>query len=225
MKNARMTICLVVAVLVLASSQGVCVVEYKDGGTHDISSTIYDDLRVDYMTPLMYTTVNLLDGAYTDHEIGTFGNSHLTVSGGSVHLLAAFNDSTLTMTSGIVHDNILAFGRSHLVISGGFLGRYNLFVSDDSHVEWSGGTLGGPIRLPNCNSRLTIYGSNFVIDGVSIDGSVLELRDYISSHPMHEHAHIITGILANGDIINNIIIPEPCTLVLLGVGGMLIRKR
>lgn len=44
MRNARMIICLMATVLVMTTGQGFGWTQYKDGGTHNINSTINDDV-------------------------------------------------------------------------------------------------------------------------------------------------------------------------------------
>ena len=51
MKDSRMTIWVMVVVLVIAVGQGFGLTQYNDGGTHDISTTINDDVWVDWNDP------------------------------------------------------------------------------------------------------------------------------------------------------------------------------
>jgi hypothetical protein len=290
MKNAKMTICLVAAVLVLVASQGFGI-EFKDGGTHNIDYTIkYQNALVDYSAPGMRTTVNLVDGgiiadgwfletfgdsranisggsvesrlnAYDNSrvtmsgghvgDLGSFDNSQVIMSGGSVNSLYAYDHSLVEISGGSVRfSDLYAYGGSRVTISGGSLDIcLNSFdssrvimlggsVIDDlnirgaSQITLSGGTIGRNFNL-EANANLTIYGSDFAIDGSPV--GFVEIASILGGQRTLEPYRRLTGTLANGDIINNefrigeyasiTLIPEPASLLLLGLGGLLIRKR
>jgi hypothetical protein len=77
------------------------------------------------------------------------------------------------------------------------------------------------------NSYVTIEGSNFAIDGIPVDSGEITSTG--------GEFRRLTGTLANGDIINNqfrvndssklFLVPEPATLLLLGLGAVMLRKR
>ena len=75
-----------------------------------------------------------------------------------------------------------------------------------------------------------------------VDDGLLEAFDYSQELNYYQYIGNLTGILSDGtnfnitinfshstdssgDPANLILIPEPCTLLLLGMGGLLIRKR
>jgi hypothetical protein len=323
MKNARMTICLVAAVLVTATGQGFGWTQYKDGGTHNISSTINDDVWVDYLAPGMQTTVNLLNGGYipSPYKLQGYNDSRINMSGGSVGDLYAYNSSQVTMNSGSVsilwaHDNsqvtmnsgsvsnlwtqdssqvtmnngsvsnlqtmdssqvtmnsgsvnnfwaysgqvtmsggsvsgnLWAYSSSQVTMNSGSVN--NFWAYDSSRITMSGGSVSGVLGVHHSSlvnwsggsveqylevgemAALTIYGSNFAIDGIPfVSGEITSiLGGSYSSEPFRR----LTGTLANGDIINNqfqigdyasiTLIPEPASLLLLVLGGILaIRKK
>ncbi len=125
MKNAKMAIYLMAAVLVMATGNIVSATEFKDGGTHNVDYIINNgDLRVDYFAPGMQTTVNLLEGgsvvqgyglhAYEDGRINVTGGnagalcadgrSYVTMSGGTAYVLDAYDNSHVIMNGGLVSD-------------------------------------------------------------------------------------------------------------------------
>ena len=82
--KAKVIGAVVVTVLSLATSQGFGWTQYKDGGTHNISSTINDDVWVDYQAPGMQTTVNVLEGAsiHNPYILQGFHESRIDIYGG-----------------------------------------------------------------------------------------------------------------------------------------------
>jgi hypothetical protein len=289
MKNARMTICLVAAVLTIATGQGFGLTQFKDGGTHNINSTTNDDVWVDYLAPGKQTTVNLLNGGYIPQpyklqgyndsrinisggSVGYFmyanersqitmssgsmgylygyGNSQVTKSGGSVTYFNAYdssrvtmsggstlilstrNSSQVTMSGGSRVSDLYALNSSQITMSGGSV--YNYFdAEDNSKISWSGGTITGVGLDLRTAATLTIYGSNFALDGTPVGPG--EITSMLGGDFSNEPYRTLTGTLANGDIINNqfrigndasiVIVPEPATLFLLTLGGLAFRRK
>jgi hypothetical protein len=233
MKNARMIICLMATVLVMVASQGFGWTQFKDGGTHNISSTINDDVWVDYLAPGMQTTVNMLDGGVpAPYGIQGYNDGRINVSGGDISQLGAFASCHINISDGSVgylwsHDN------GQLTISGGSFGRIELY--ENSQAIMSGGTMNpDSLSLLLSNAKWTIVGSNFAIDGTPVGYG--EVSSILGSGWMAEPYRRITGTLANGDMLNAqfkigyytasiVLIPEPATLSLLAIGGLLLRRR
>jgi hypothetical protein len=99
----------------------------------------------------------------------------------------------------------------------------------------------------------TLSGSNFKIGGQPlsmgaldipqlVDDGLLDVFDYSQNFNNYQYKGNLTGVLldgssfdiqisfthftdSRGDTANLIIIPEPTTLLLLGMGGLLIRRR
>jgi hypothetical protein len=269
MKNVRMTICLMVAVLFMAAGQGFGLTQYKDGATHSINSPVTTDVWVDYQSPGIGTTLNVLSGAsqsspywLTEYEnakvnvsggsinrIECYGNSSLSVSGtGSVSTINTYNNSSLNVR-GTGQAGIYARGGSHVNVSGGSLS--NLYTYDNSVVEisggsissspyfmgasyttWSAGTITGFLHVES-EAILTIRGTGFAVDGAPVGFG--ELSSILGTGGF-EPARRLTGVLQNGQVINNdfylyhtsskiVLTPEPATFLLLGLGGFLLSKR
>jgi hypothetical protein len=100
--------------------------------------------------------------------------------------------------------------------------------SEDGHFNWYGGVIDGEIRSgwynsPSCFSYHKIYGYDFEIDGEPVSNCVLTYQGF------QRH---LTGFLQDGTVIDNdlviyggskielVVVPEPATILLLGVGAV-----
>jgi hypothetical protein len=83
------------------------------------------------------------------------------------------------------------------------------------------------------NAKLTIHGSDFAIDGTPFGFG--EITSILGSDCGDEPSRRLTGTLANGDIINSqfqignsasiVLVPEPATLLLLGLGAVIMKRK
>jgi len=138
MKNVRMTICFIAAVLFIVADEGLSLTEFKDGGTHNISNTINDDVWVDYQTPGMNTTFNLLAGGDIPYHyvLSGYADSRLNISGGSSMGLTANDRSQIKITDGYAN-YLYAYDSSQMIMSGGYVDVLN--VNDNSKGTISSG--------------------------------------------------------------------------------------
>lgn len=219
---------------------------FDDGQIHNID---YDVFKIDghqdvwvRNSPLgQKTTVNLLSGGFIENSLQALENSEVNISGGEIGWgLGAQNNSKVSVYGGWM-DNFAALDNSQVYISGGRILSLNIYNS--SQVEVSGGTIdsdlhsegnsranilggyiGGDIKLSE-EGIVTIYGNDFVLNGVAVGAGTFGAGG----------GGRLTGLLANGDPINNIInfhsdnsrlilVPEPATLLLLGFGAVILRK-
>ena len=103
MKNAKMTIWVMVIVFFVCSSHSFGTIHLNDGGTYNIYLAFGEDLWVDYEAPGMQTTVNWLDGAVMS----------------APYNLKAYEDGIINMSGGSVGGSLYTNGRSQIDISGG----------------------------------------------------------------------------------------------------------
>ena len=234
MRNARMTILVMVAVMVICcvgAARGNTVID--DGKINNIYYTISDyiDVRHDFWGNT--TTVNLLSGGSIT-GLYAYDNSHINVSDGAIgSILYAYDNSYVDISGGSITSDLQAYDNSQVSISGGSI-MDGLNATDDSKVYISGGSIRYDIRIGVYSydkSSLTIYGSDFAINGVSVStGST-----FYAFEDGSQRNGTLTGTLVNGDPINNdfsivgnsqlVLIPEPTTLLLFGLGGLMLRKR
>lgn len=177
-------------------------------------------------------------GGVVDLRLRAYDNSTITMTDGIVgYQLAAYNDSTVTVSGGRVYEGIRAYNNSTVAISGGDVYGFEAF--HDSIITMSGGSaIGFAVRT---NGTIYLDGTDFEIDGTPlVNGD--KLSDFVTFDTRRDYYNgIITGILSDGTELNSnffiyntdnyagtadiYIIPEPTTLLLLGLGGLVLRKR
>lgn len=186
----------------------------SDGQTHNIDYAIDDSLWIDYEAPGVHTTVNMLDGSSIEYWLEPYGDSRLNIIGSY---------------SG--RAGLRAFDRSQVEIYAGWMGDY-LQAWDNTRINMSGGTLLNEL-VSDDSAVLTIHGSDFAVDGQPFGYG--ELTSLLGGYSYDEPVRHLTGTLANGESIDNdfyigknasiVLIPEPATLLLLGLGAVMVRKR
>jgi len=276
MRNLKMTICLAVVVLFMATGQGFGLTQFKDGEIHNISYTINDEVQVDYGVQGMGTTFNLLSGGsiaggsdYWPNNLKGYEDSHINISGGTlIYTLYAWDNCQVNFSEGMIigcisaHDNsqvvlsggattngINASGNSHVTVSGGSTSY--LIADYDSRVSISGGSISNAIAdmslWTHRNSKTIISGGTmkgiiclqdiscieFIGTDFAIDGSPFGYGKF--NPPISGYGCVLTGTLANGDYLDNklvfydgssiILTPEPATLLLLGLGSVMLRRK
>jgi len=214
---------------------------FDDGGTHIIDYIVSETVSVDWASPGKETQLYVVDGAeiidnYTGYGIAVYedgivdisggfissivlssGRSKVSFSNGTIMNLNASGYSEVYVSGGIIAGVLGAYGNGTVYLSGGEIGN-ELVAFSNGEIFVTGGKLGMPIRVSN-TSKVVIYGTDFNYAYGEIGVTSGEL----------------TGTLANGDTINNyfyindnasiILVPEPATLLLLGLGGLALRRK
>jgi hypothetical protein len=236
---------LIVAVVFIVNGQ--CFggyVAFDNGHTYNIDYLIVNNVRID-----LSTTVNWFGNARNESPFKVFVrlDSILNVSGGKIENLEAGNNSQVTMTNGYISTidgrgdynwitvsggsvgHLVNNSASHMIISGGQIStavNSIIYAHDNSLMEISGGAINGEFQLDQ-NAQVTFEGDNFAIDGVPVAYGQYYASDYASG--------LITGTLSKGDALSNqfsiydnasiIFVPEPATLLLLGLGGLILTRK
>ncbi len=183
----------------VAAGSADAVIVFNDGGTHEISMIVYEDIRVYDGPSGEPTLVRLVAGAETD-DVAVFQNSRFEMIAGEIE------DGTLIL-----------FDHGQAELSGGRVSDNSMRIFDFSRLIITGGDIGPGVRSYG-NSEVFIYGSNFQIDGVPVGYGPVPV-------PMGN----LTGDLLNGqiqcsfDIFDDssvTLVPEPVSVVVLGLGGV-----
>lgn len=177
-------------------------------------------------------TIFTLSGGLIGEYLNAQGNSYVTISDGAIgNWLSIMDNSRVDVTGGLIGSGIDTQNNSWLTISGGMVGD-GLSASHNSRITISGGSVAGPLSVYN-NSLVTISGG-FRGDLMTVDdnGQVIIMgSDFnFALGRITETEGTLTGTLQNGDSINFdfhlysinssiTLIPEPATLLLLGIGS------
>lgn len=213
-----------------------------DGLSHVIndSSHVDDTLWLDYNSDNTHGThIEMVDGGEVALFL-PFNNSTITIHGGTVDrgnvAIDTQGDNLITINGGTFIGDVASNNNSRIYVNGGNF-HDDLYACDTGIVEISGGSIDGILGVYN-SGIIYLNGSNFKIGGVNLNYGD-ELRDYANLSFWYSgyYSGRITGVLQDGSVISNtfiiksnqngkiIIIPEPCSLVLLSLGGLLLRKR
>ena len=184
---------------------------FNDGAVHTIDWTIDDAVWVEDSPTDDPTTLNLVDGGQITRWLDVFDYSQVNISGGSIGFY------------------LHTYEYSQAYISDGSISN-DLNTSDDSVVFISGGTIRDEIDVIY-KSLVTIFGYSFQIDGVPVD------YGQITTGTIDEFGRLtgtLNGILQSGDSLNIFfyvepdasifLVPEPSTLLLIGIGALVARS-
>jgi hypothetical protein len=166
-----------------------------------------------------------MTGGNVVHDIVIMNEAELSFSNSSASDISTYHNSKSYIESGTIGRSCYTYDNSQLIISGGTINE-NLRVFDSSLVDFSGGLVGGDL-IAAYSSVLTIYGSDFAINGISVGYGEYFASDYSNGH--------LTGTLVWGDALDNdfviqdtasiVLIPEPATVLLLGLGVVMMRRK
>ncbi len=171
-----------------------------------------------------------------------YNHNHVEVSGGIVQgVFETYLNNTAIVSGGELQNGVQIYGESYANISGGQIQR--VYARDDSDVDITGGLFTDGAFATN-NAVLDITGGLF--DG-TIDvryNAVITIHGTGFNYPYGEipvNSGTLTGMLDSGEAMNNdfsishygagydgaaiVLVPEPATLLLLGLGAVMVRKR
>ena len=148
-------------------------------------STVPDSLDI-----LVGAEVNISGGSVAEFSAAASG-SEVNISDGSLGaLFIAAADVEVNISGGTVGNSFRAFG-STINLSGGSVG--NAFSArENSVINISGGSVGSGFNA-NAGSQVNLFGSDFMLNGTSIEGLVLN-----ESFTIADRDVTLTGTLEDG---------------------------
>ena len=259
-----------VILYVEASVSGVLI--YNDGGFHEISTVINDDVQVADSATGAPTTVNIIAGGSIEEVLYTYDNSNINMSAGQVHTFNALNNSNISIYGGTI-GRLNGSGSTNLTITNVEI-TDGFYVNSNGSINFSGGSVAGHFCVYDSTTIDFSGGVSSHILGaydtstVNITGGIMdELRAW-GYGTLNLHTGSIAYLDARDDGVINIygknltmtstggsygygwvsgfwandvsftidfnnaeahthvnMIPEPATFLLLGLGGLLLRKR
>lgn len=172
--------------------------------------------------------VDISDGLITNADMGDY--AQISLHSGSVAHFGVNSNSWLQMSGGTVTGSIVANNTSRVDITGGVINGGLSAMRGQIFIH--GGDINGGLT-GLYNGVLWIYGSNFAVDGQSV--SYGELTSLLGKLYVNEPIRHLTGTLATGDSFDNpfqlgqtskiMLVPEPTTLLMLGLGGLVLKRR
>lgn len=192
-----------------------------------------------------HSTVNMSGGSVGNAGVSFSDDSSFTMSCGNIFgSVWVSEDASANISGGWIQDSLLLRDDVTVTMSGGsFNGR--LEARHDTTITMAGGAFGGILEVLQ-NSTIYLDGTDFEINGIPLEnGDKLSDFGRLVGSPgdlvLDYYTGTITGTLANGTVLNNefkisnigwfegvgdiIIIPEPCSLALLGLGAIVMCRR
>jgi hypothetical protein len=251
MKRVRLAIWVMLVVLVLfcLGLRTADADSYNDGGTHNIDSKYNNGIVIENSSSGAATTVNIVSGGSVPNFTIT-GDSYLNVvSGGSIAEegvsdaydnaqidiqggtivggVRVHNNVRFSMISGTINQWIRAYDDSVVDISGGII-RSEVMAYDDSIITISNGQIWQTLQILSIDSIVTIFGTNFILDGSSVHGEIFNTLAETN------YGHLTGYYLDGGPINMNLemqpgtsitLVPEPASAMIMALGATIISLR
>ncbi len=171
--------------------------------------------RVDGSSTLTVTgggaeSIDILGSAHLDVISTKIPLSDSYNGGGGIYDINVENYASLTFSGGVV-DSIEIYNNATAILNGGTINSLEIYQY---------GSLGQTVRIECCDGWSWIYGIEQQIKGITgnwQNGTPFSI-DFIDAirrpdlnPPVHTHVEVVT--------------PEPASLLMLGLGGLVLRKR
>jgi hypothetical protein len=233
----------------LVAGQGLAKDFYSDGNI--MAGDLWDSVYIHDTLP-NHTTVNM-SGGQVFGGIYSYNSSILNLSGGQVNTMLTYDTSILNMTGGRL-SQLNLYENSRAYLSRNENTNFDIYARDQSIINFSGTAQGTEVQALNTSiinisgggivdltayniGVISIYGGNITNIGAQ-DNSIVNIFGY-------DLFKSSTGGIGNGfvqgyfndhsffniyfrvpDTYSHVnLIPEPITVLLLGVGGLFLRKK
>lgn len=214
MKKQILTMMLVLATT-FCIENSMATITFNNGTANNVSYFINDDVYVTDDTGGFSTTLNLLASGDIYGNLNADGISVVNVMGGTIRRYVQANDSAqINLSYGSIANGIT---------------NANIWAMDNSQITITGSDIGGFLAGFD-EGQFIISGKDFKIDGVSVGYGTI-INDSIG----YPDTKRLYGILESGEIIDVdfalwgdssiLLIPEPTTLLLFGLGAVLLKKQ
>ena len=157
MKSRSLTVVMAAALIALSCPKALALVQFNDGGVHDIDYMIDTDVLVDYQAPGMQTTVNILPGGGVSdpYSLSAYNDSRVNIPGGTIGRdLYAYDSSAVTVSNGTIGSSLRAYDGSSVTVNDGCIGK--LATSGSSSATVTEGSIG--TLEPSGSSSVTVSG-------------------------------------------------------------------
>jgi hypothetical protein len=168
--------------------------------------------------------VDISDGLISKY-FASYDSSQVDISGGSIYELDSCHFSQVNISGGSI-DWFHSSNSSQVDISGGSINN-SFGSSGSSQVNIFGGSVSTDLLLYD-QSKIQIFGFDFAVDGQPFGYG--ELTSIFGGWPWNEPHRRLTGTLLSGELIDNdfligqnariVLIPEPASAIMLGLGGL-----
>jgi len=206
---------------VLYDSEQITVNSHHDRGYlfGESRAFIVDGGSVNWFYASSYSSVNISGG--TMNSVDMLYSSTANISGGSISsYFHTYNYSTTNISGGSIY-GLYALDSSTMNISGGDISYIDAYYSSNSNI--SGGNIDS--LYAKGSSLITFYGKNFILAaGLSLDGHRVVGVGMLYGEWMNGTQWSV-HIQENSPTSTILIIPEPATILLLGLGALFLRKR
>ncbi len=196
----------------VANIMGGTVVDTLYGGWWDDSQINVFDGYVNFLVQTQGHSVNIYGGFIRELDVG-LGLSNVNISGGTIERIDNAGISggngyrEVIISGGEILSILPLYNNISVYISGGTFnprpGWGAIDLSDNSSAIISGGIFNSFLMAIG-NSVLTLVGNDFTIDGQPVPYGEYTLDCEVT----------LTGLLANGEAFNNLIILDSSTLIL-----------